>query len=148
MGYSGGKLLPKENDRMSGIVAEKSLQFLLTITFEKGEFNPVGQNGWYLRQGKRAYFDQQPEETSSMVQTLLTAYQATKKDEYLSSAHHAFQWFLGKNHLQQMVYDEATGGCYDGLGEESLNLNQGAESTLSYLLARLELEQFQAHHTS
>ena len=49
---------------------------------------------------------------------------------------------LGKNHLKQMVYDEATGGCYDGLGEESLNLNQGAESTLSYLLARLALEPY------
>jgi len=123
-------------------VAEKSLKFLLRITCEKDYFAPIGQNGWFAREGKRAYFDQQPEETSSMVQTLLVAYEATGKKEYLNRAHAVFQWFLGKNHLKQMVYDEATGGCYDGLGEESLNLNQGAESTLSYLLARLALEPY------
>ncbi len=120
--------------------AEKSLNFLIDITFEKGYFSPIGQNGWYSRSGKRAHFDQQPEDTSSMVQTLLVAYQTTGKARYRKLALETFQWFLGKNHLNQMVYDESTGGCYDGLGEQTLNLNQGAESTISYLLARLALE--------
>lgn len=121
-------------------VAEKSLNFLIEIAFEKGYFSPIGQNGWYLRSGNRAHFDQQPEDTSSMVQTLLVAYQTTGKERYRKLALDTFQWFLGKNHLNQMVYDESTGGCYDGLGQQTLNLNQGAESTISYLLARLALE--------
>lgn len=122
-------------------VAEKSLAFLLDITFEKGYFSPIGQNGWYLRSGKRAYFDQQPEDASSMVETLVAAWRATGNKRYRRLALDTFQWFLGKNHLNQMVYDEVTGGCYDGLGQHTLNLNQGAESTISYLLARLAIEE-------
>ncbi len=121
-------------------VAEKTLSFLIDITFEKGYFSPIGQNGWYLRSGKRAYFDQQPEDASSMVQTLAVAWHTTGKTKYRKLALDTFQWFLGKNHLNQMVYDEITGGCYDGLGQHTLNLNQGAESTISYLLARLAIE--------
>ena len=120
--------------------AEKSLEFLIQTTFAKGYFSSIGQNGWYARSGKRAYFDQQPEDACSMAQTLLVAYQITGKERYLKLAHDAFQWFLGKNHLNQMVYDETTGGCYDGLGQQTINLNQGAESTISYLLARLAIE--------
>jgi hypothetical protein len=70
----------------------------------------------------------------------MAAYEVTGNDDYMNNAKLAFEWFLGKNHLSQMLYDEATGGCYDGLGRESINFNQGAESTLSYLLARLALE--------
>ncbi len=122
-------------------IAEKTLQFLNTITFEKIEyFSPIGQDGWYYRNGKRAYFDQQPEDAASAVEALVIAHQITKKKIYKEQADLAFGWFLGKNHLNQMVYDEATGGCYDGLGKYSLNFNQGAESTLSYFLARLAIE--------
>lgn len=122
-------------------VAENSLKFLAQITFEKNHFSPIGQDGWYFRNGKRTYFDQQPEDTSSAVEALVTAYRITKKKEYQNKAKIAFEWFLGKNHLNQMVYDEVTGGCYDGLGKYSLNYNQGAESTISYFLARLAIEE-------
>ena len=122
-------------------IAKKSLRFLIDITFDKEHFLPIGQNGWYFRNGKRAYFDQQPEDVSSMVQTLLVAYHVTKNKTYKKLALQAFYWFTGKNHLNQMVYDELTGGCYDGLGKYSLNINQGAESTISYLLARLSIEE-------
>jgi hypothetical protein len=122
-------------------VAERSLQFLNSITFEgNGYFSPIGQDGWYFRGAKRAYFDQQPEDASSAVEALVLAYQITDNNDYKEKAQIAFQWFLGKNHLNQMVYDENTGGCYDGLGRYSLNFNQGAESTLSYFLARLAIE--------
>ncbi|MFH1744650.1 MAG: glycosyltransferase [bacterium] len=122
-------------------VAEKSIKFISDISFEKKDyFSPIGQDGWYYRNGKRAYFDQQPEDASSAVEALTTAYEITKKKYYKEKAELAFQWFLGKNHLSQMVYDEATGGCYDGVGKYSLNFNQGAESTLSYFLARLAIE--------
>ena len=76
-----------------------------------------------------------------MVQTYLTAYSITKKKEYYDKAVLAFNWFLGKNHLKQMIYNEVTGGCHDGLSKESINLNQGAESTIEYLIARLMLEE-------
>ncbi len=121
-------------------VAKKSLNFLNNITFEKKDvFSPIGQDGWYFRNGKRSYFDQQPEDAATAVEALITANAITKKKKYLKQAEIAFQWFLGKNHLNQMVYDEATGGCYDGLGKYSLNFNQGAESTISYFLARLAI---------
>lgn len=122
-------------------VAKKTLKFLKQITFEKDHYMPIGQNGWYFRNKKRAYFDQQPEETSTMVETKVVAYKTTGDKQYLKDALRVFNWFLGKNHLGQMVYDEATGGCYDGVGQYAINLNQGAESTISYLLARLALEE-------
>ena len=76
-----------------------------------------------------------------MVQTKLVAYKITSDPTYLQKAFTSFQWFLGKNHLNQMVYDEVTGGCNDGVGQYAINLNQGAESTLSYLLARLTIHE-------
>ncbi|MDP3900518.1 MAG: glycosyltransferase, partial [bacterium] len=118
-------------------VAEESLKFLSDTNFIKNYFSPIGQDGWYFRGGKRSWFDQQPEDASSAVEALVAAYRITKKKQYLKQAQLAFDWFLGKNHLNQMIYDEATGGCYDGLGKHSINFNQGAESTISYLLARL-----------
>jgi len=121
-------------------IAKESLDFLSWITFEKKHYIPIGQNGWYFRHKKRSYFDQQPEDAASMVETKVVAYQVTGDKKHLNDAYTAFRWFLGKNHLGQMVYDENTGGCYDGVGQYAINLNQGAESTISYLLARLALE--------
>lgn len=127
-------------DRQYLSVAKESLDFLSNVSFDKGYYNAIGQDGWYFREGKRAYFDQQPEDAASAVEALTTAYKVTNTKKYVEEAKLAFGWFLGKNHLSQMVYDEATGGCYDGLGKHSLNFNQGAESTLSYFLARLAME--------
>jgi len=121
-------------------IAETSLAFLDSITFTSHYYVPIGQKGWYFKNQQRSYFDQQPEDTASMVQTKITAYKITKNKKYLKDALKAFYWFLGKNHLKLMVYNETTGGCHDGLGEYELNLNQGAESTISYILARLSLE--------
>jgi uncharacterized protein YyaL (SSP411 family) len=120
-------------------IAESTLKFLSSITFENGIFAPIGHNGWYFKNGKKAYFDQQPVDAASMVQTLSLASRITKKEKYKRDAFTAFQWFLGKNYLNQMVYDESTGGCHDGIGKSSINFNQGAESTISYLMARLIL---------
>jgi uncharacterized protein YyaL (SSP411 family) len=128
-------------DKRHLAIAEETIKFLHSITFEKKDhFSPIGQDGWFFRNGKRAYFDQQPEDTATAVEALMVANQVTKKKCYFNKAKTTFNWFLGKNHLNQMVYDEATGGCYDGLGKYSLNFNQGAESSISYLLARLAME--------
>ncbi|MFH1365754.1 MAG: glycosyltransferase [archaeon] len=122
-------------------IAEKSLDFLASLVFFKDELSPIGQNGWYNRHGTRSFFDQQPIDASSMVQTSLVAYSITENKKYYNNAVLAFNWFLGKNHLKQMMYNEGTGGCHDGLSKNSINLNQGAESTIEYLISRLMLEE-------
>ncbi len=121
-------------------VAESSLEFLISMTFREDMFSPIGHDGWYKRNGRRAHYDQQPIEAGSMVQTLALAHEITQKKSYKKRGYQAFHWFLGHNHLNQVIYNEKTGGCHDGLGRHSINLNQGAESTLLYLLARLSLE--------
>ena len=123
-------------------IASSSLDFLLSITFEKGVFSPIGERGWYMKKGQKAHFDQQPINTSAIVQALILASEVTKKRSYMKKAVTAFQWFLGKNSLNQVVYDESTGGCFDGVGESAINLNQGAESTISYLLARFSIHDY------
>jgi len=123
-------------------VGKRTLNFLSKSVFIDDCLSPIGQKGWMNRNGKRAFFDQQPVDASSLVQTYLIAYEVTGIKDYYNKAVLAFNWFLGKNHLKQMMYDEKTGGCYDGLGKETVNLNQGAESTIAYLMARLMLEEF------
>jgi glycosyltransferase involved in cell wall biosynthesis len=118
-------------------VAEESLNFLISKTFHNGIFAPVGQNGWHAKNEKPSYYDQQPIDTGCMVQVLILANKITGEKRYIKYASNAFQWFLGKNFLGQMVYDNKTGGCFDGVGESTINVNRGAESTLAYLTARL-----------
>ncbi len=120
-------------------IGKKTLDFLMQKTFLDGIYSPIGQDGWHHKTGERRYFDQQPEDVSAMVCALATAYSIIGDDIYKKSIHEAFNWFLGDNCLKQVVYDRTTGGCYDGVGEGYINLNQGAESTVSYLLARLAI---------
>jgi len=122
-------------------VGLSTLNFLSSVSFNNGIFMPVGQAGWYKKGSERAYFDQQPIDTGGMVQALVTAYNITRKKVYFDNAYRAFNWFLGKNVLSQTMYDDHTGGCYDGIGKNCININQGAESSISYLLARLSLEE-------
>ena len=118
-------------------VGKKTLEFLIGQTFVNRIYAPIGQDGWHHKTGERRYFDQQPEDVAAMTSALATAYAVLKDAKYNKLMHDAFNWFLGDNSLKQVVYDRATGGCYDGVGEGYINLNQGAESTTSYLLARL-----------
>ncbi len=117
----------------------ESLDFLLSKTFSNDIFVPVGQRGWYFKDGEKTEYDQQPIEASYMIQSLILAYKIVRDEKYKNYALQTFQWFIGKNTLNQVVYDSTTGGCFDGIGEKAINLNQGAESTISYLMARLYL---------
>jgi glycosyltransferase involved in cell wall biosynthesis len=128
-------LATKENKYLD--VAIESLNFLISKTFHNGIFAPIGQNGWHTKDSNHALFDQQPIDTGCMVQVLILAHKITNELRYIKYASNAFQWFLGKNFLGQMVYDDKTGGCFDGVGESTVNVNRGAESTLAYLTARL-----------
>ena len=118
-------------------VAEDSLRFLSSLVILDNKLVLIGHNGWFKKEGKRAFYDQQPIDASSMVQVYMTAYNVTGKEDYYEKAALSYNWFLGRNSLGQTIYDEATGGCYDGLLPDCINLNQGAESTVCYLLARL-----------
>ncbi|MDP2860902.1 MAG: glycosyltransferase, partial [bacterium] len=121
-------------------VSEKTLHFLIKHVFKDKMCLPVGQSGWFLKGGTRQYFDQQPEDATATVEALNVMFQVTNEKHYKKLANLAFNWFLGDNVLGQIVCDRATGGCHDGIGEKFINLNQGAESTISYLLARLSFE--------
>ncbi len=102
-------------------------------------FVPIGSQGFYRKGGERARFDQQPIEAGGMVSACLEAYRATGDDRWRKEAWSAFNWFLGSNDLQIALYDPATGGCRDGLHPERVNENQGAESTLAFLMAHVEM---------
>lgn len=121
-------------------VAKESLDFLIEAQMIDEKIVPIGNRGWYEKGGRRAIYDQQPIEVSCIVEASLTAFHSTSEKKYQKAAHIAFEWFLGKNTKNIVVYDSTTGACYDGINPQGLNLNQGAEATISYLLARLELE--------
>jgi len=121
-------------------IGKTTLDFLIKESFINDVYMPVGQGSWHYIDGKRSTFDQQPEEVKSMVCALNTCYSVTGDEYYSKLMHRAFYWFLGDNSLDQVVYDRTTGGCYDGVGKKTINLNQGAESTISYLIARLAFE--------
>jgi glycosyltransferase involved in cell wall biosynthesis len=102
-------------------------------------FVPIGSQGFYRQGGEKARFDQQPIEAAGAVSACLQAYSVTGDSRWRSEAWSAFNWFLGDNDLQLPLYDSVTGGCRDGLHPDRANENQGAESTLSFLMALLEM---------
>lgn len=119
----------------------KSLKWLAAVqTAPEGHFRPVGCNGFFRKGEVKARFDQQPVEAYATVSASLEAYRATRDSAWLQEARSAFEWFLGRNDLDQDLYDPSTGGCYDGLQEDRVNRNQGAESTLAFLLSLAEMK--------
>ncbi|MGE5805861.1 MAG: glycosyltransferase family 4 protein [Ignavibacteria bacterium] len=118
----------------------KSLRWLLKVqTSEGGYFRPIGSNGFYLKTGSRAKFDQQPIEAYSMLSACLEASRATDDKHWLESARMIFEWFLGRNDLGIPLYNTQTCGCHDALHVDRLNQNQGGESTLAFLLSLAEM---------
>jgi len=122
-------------------VAEESLEFLSSLLLLDNKLVLIGHNGWYNHGGKREFYDQQPVDASSMVQVYMTAYRITKKEEFYKHSILSYNWFLGRNSINQIVYDEITGGCFDGLLPDCVNLNEGAESTICHLIARLSIKE-------
>jgi glycosyltransferase involved in cell wall biosynthesis len=120
--------------------AKKTFDFLLKTTLVEGHFAVISNAGPHFQGEEKKPFGEQPIEIAYTVLALDTFYEEFRNDRYLALLHTAFSWFLGENHLHQIVYNPRTGGCYDGLEESHVNLNQGAESTVGYLLARLAVE--------
>jgi len=133
-------------------VLERGLQALRWLTelqiSEKGHFRPIGTNGFYRRGGMRANFDQQPIEAQAMVSACLEAYRATSDLWWYEQAQRAFDWFIGWNDLGLELCSPKTGGCRDGLHVDRVNRNQGAESTLAFLLSLGEMRLAQNMLTS
>jgi len=133
-------------------VLERGLQALRWLTelqiSEKGHFRSIGTNGFYRRGGMRANFDQQPIEAQAMVSACLEAYRATSDLWWYDQAQRAFDWFIGWNDLGLELCSPKTGGCRDGLHVDRVNLNQGAESTVAFLLSLAEMRLAQNMLTS
>ncbi|MDX1984516.1 MAG: glycosyltransferase family 4 protein [Bryobacteraceae bacterium] len=133
-------------------VLERGLQALRWLTelqvSEKGHFRPIGSNGFYRRGGMRANFDQQPIEAQATVSACLEAYRATSDIWWYEQAQRAFDWFIGWNDLGLELYSPESGGCGDGLHVDRVNGNQGAESTLAFLLSLAEMRLAQNMVTS
>jgi glycosyltransferase involved in cell wall biosynthesis len=121
-------------------VAKLSLDFLLSQTFHEFGIKVISNRGWMQKGEIPEHFGEQPIDVAYTVLTLSRFYNCFREDEYLLKMETAFNWFLGHNHLHRMLYNPCTGGCCDGLEEHHVNLNQGAESTVSYLMARLTIE--------
>ena len=126
-----------EDDQLVTI-ADEALKHLENLTFTSGTINPVGNNGWYFKDtNKMALYDQQAIDVMAMVLMYYQAFIVTKESKHLETMFNCHLWFLGQNSLQLPIYDSESKGCGDGLQSNGVNKNQGAESTLAYLLSHL-----------
>ena len=126
-------------------VAHEAFGFLLRNIFIGDQIKVISNNGWKQKENQhvlKTSGGEQPIDVAYTIMALAKFYEVYQDDNYLRNMQVAFQWFLGNNHLQQIIYNPCTGGCYDGLEEYNVNLNQGAESTISYLMAKLTVEKY------
>ena len=120
-------------------IARESFDFLLKQIFIGNGIKVISNRGWKLKGKSSEIYGEQPVDIANTVITLGLFHEVFHEMDYRDKQRIAFNWFLGNNHLHQIIYNPATGGCYDGLEEDNVNLNQGAESTVCYLMARLSL---------
>jgi glycosyltransferase involved in cell wall biosynthesis len=123
-------------------IAISSLNFLLSKTFNENGIEVISNKDWLQKGEVAGHFGEQPIDVAYTIMTLSKFYSVLMDEEYRLKMETAFNWFLGNNRLHQIIYNPCTGGCYDGLEESHVNLNQGAESTVSYLMARLTMESY------
>ena len=121
-------------------IAKTAFDFLLSLIFKEDQIKVISNQGWHHKDKAVKQYGEQPVDVAGTILALQTFYKVYEEPEYKNKMQFAYDWFLGKNHLHQIIYNPKTGGCYDGLEENHVNLNQGAESTISYLLARLAME--------
>jgi glycosyltransferase involved in cell wall biosynthesis len=121
-------------------IALTSFKFLLSQTFTEKGIEVISNKNWLIKGQQADRFGEQPIDVAYTIMTLSTFYDVFTDEDYRLKMETAFNWFLGNNHLHQIIYNPSTGGCHDGLEKTQVNLNQGAESTVSYLMARLTVE--------
>jgi hypothetical protein len=129
------------NDNKITKIALASMNFLTDHTLKDGYLSIIGNEKWYKKEGERSLFAQQPIDAMAMVLMYHQAYHVTKNKEYLNKLYISFLWFLGENDLRMSLYDFETKGCCDGFESYGVNRNQGAESSLAYLISHLTVLQ-------
>ena len=141
---AGGR---SKNETMAAAGIE-SLKWLVSAQHcgDSEIFVPIGSSHFFAEGGEKARFDQQPVEACGTISACLEAYRLTHEEHWNDEVRCVFNWFLGKNDLQAPLYDPTTGGCRDGLHPDRVNENQGAESTLSFLMALLEMQGAKVTH--
>jgi hypothetical protein len=120
-------------------VARESLEFLEDVCFQEGRLQLVGNTGWHSRGKEKSRADEQAIDAAAFVLAFRYAYKVTEDRHYLRRMRESFAWFLGANRLGVSLYDFTTGGCCDGMGVAEINRNQGAESTICFLLSLLKM---------
>jgi glycosyltransferase involved in cell wall biosynthesis len=138
----------RSNNKKMLAVGIESLEWLVAAQHcgDKEIFVPIGSSGCFTEGATKARFDQQPVEACATISACLEAYRLTHEERWSDEAQRVFRWFLGKNDLRVPLYDATTGGCKDGLHPDRVNENQGAESTLSFLMAFLEMQRASVTH--
>jgi hypothetical protein len=117
------------------------MEFLTQVTMKDGYLSIIGNSDWYKKDEDRSVFAQQPIDALAMVLMYHQAFHLTKDKEYLNKLFTSFMWFLGDNDLRMSLYDFETKGCCDGFENYGVNRNQGAESSLAYLISHLTVLQ-------
>jgi hypothetical protein len=123
-------------------IALITFDFLLSHYFMKGEFSVISNRGWFVKGKKKNTYGEQPIEVATTIVTLHLFYEVTGNVKYRKQLNLAFSWFLGNNHLNQIIYNPVNGASYDGLEEKNVNINQGAESTLCFFKAQLIMNKY------
>ncbi len=123
-------------------IARESFDFLLSLTFTEDKIKVISNREWHQKGGEKKHFGEQPIDVAYTIFTLDLFYEIFRNEEFRRKMNVAFSWFHGNNHLSRIIYNPVTGGCQDGLEEFNVNLNQGAESTVCYLLARLIIDKY------
>jgi glycosyltransferase involved in cell wall biosynthesis len=123
-------------------IALITFDFLLSHYFMKGEFSVISNRGWFVKGEKKNTYGEQPIEVATTIITLHLFYEVTGNVKYRNQLNLAFSWFLGNNHLSQIIYNPVNGASYDGLEEKNVNINQGAESTLCFFKAQLIMNKY------
>jgi glycosyltransferase involved in cell wall biosynthesis len=123
-------------------IAAITFDFLLSHYFMKGQLKVISNRGWFKKENERFFYGEQPIEVATTIIALDLFYEVTKNKKYKDQLKLAFIWFLGNNHLKQIMYNPENGASYDGLEDKHININQGAESTLCYFKARLIMEKY------
>lgn len=132
-----GKWMPNEEMYNTGL---KVLEWLLKVqTAPEGHLSVIGNDGWFEKSGHRSMFDQQPIEVKSLIDACIDAYIETGDKKWFKEGERCLSWFLGHNDLQIPVCDHKTGGCCDGLERQGVNGNQGAESTLAWIISLINM---------
>jgi hypothetical protein len=123
-------------------IATITFDFLLSHYFMKGQLKVISNRGWFKKENERVFYGEQPIEVATTVITLDLFYEVTENIKYRDQLEVAFNWFLGNNHLKQIMYNSQNGASYDGLEDKRININQGAESTLCLFKARLIMDKY------